>query len=176
MFAGLLCAVAAALLAGLAFPAGGATGQPCSTSGLTIRLARSFAGLSHVGGYITFTNRTWSPCRLSGWPTVTAVSASGTRSVALHSRETWWGPYKNLTRIPIVILHHGQSAYTVFAGDDAYGEGQTRCPPPYRTLRVTPPGNTRATVISAWIPYLGQYLPSCDRIVVSPVVPKNDLP
>ena len=66
----------------------------CSTDGLTIRMARSFAGLSHVGGYITFTNRTWSPCRLNGWPTLTAV----TRSVALHT-QTWWGPYKNLTRI-----------------------------------------------------------------------------
>ena len=94
--------------------------QRCSTDGLTIRMARSFAGLSHVGGYITFTNRTWSPCRLSGWPTLTAV----TRSVALHT-QIRWVPDKNLTRIPVVTPQHGDSAYAVFAGDDNYGQGQT---------------------------------------------------
>ena len=49
------------------------------------------------------------------------------RSVALHT-QIWWVPDKNLTRIPVVTPHHGDSAYAVFAGNDNYGQGQTHCP------------------------------------------------
>ncbi len=55
------------------------------------------------------------------------------------------------------------------------GLGQPR-PPPYRRLRVTPPGSSHSTVISAWIPQAGAYLPACYRVSISPVIARSLLP
>jgi len=63
-----------------------------------------------------------------------------------------------------------------FAGSDTATAGHTGCPPPYRRLRVTPPGSSRSVVLSAWLPTLDAYLPACSRIVVTMVVPASALP
>jgi hypothetical protein len=52
----------------------------------------------------------------------------------------------------------------------------TSCPPPYRRLRVTPPGRSHRSVVSAWIPHYGAYLPACYRVSISPVIPRSLLP
>src|SRR6266550_1630047 len=58
----------------------------CKTSGLTIRLLHTGAGLGTAGGYIGFTNRARRACSLTGWPTLVAVAASGRRQRAVHVR------------------------------------------------------------------------------------------
>jgi hypothetical protein len=82
-----------------------------------------------------------------------------------------FGPRPTIRGVPVVTLRHGGLAVAVFTGGDNPGSGKTRCGAPYRRLRVTPPGNFRSVELSAWLPYLDGYLPSCTRIEISFVVP-----
>ena len=75
----------------------------CATSDLTIRLVRSFAGLSHVGGYIGFTNRSSMTCSLSGWPTLVAVTDAGAAARAVRVRSTWFGPYTKISGAAVPV-------------------------------------------------------------------------
>jgi hypothetical protein len=136
-------------------------------------LSRSLVAAGNVGGYIAFTNRARGSCRLSGWPTLVAVGPGGT-AVARRVRSTMFGP--NLRGIPVVRLRQGATAKAAFAGSDIPGPGHTSCPPPYRRLRVTPPGSSRSVTLSAWLPTLDAYLPACSRIEVTMVVPAAALP
>jgi hypothetical protein len=152
----------------------GAT-RPCRTSDLRITLVHSGAAAGTVGGYVAFTNRAGTPCRLIGWPTLVAVTAAGAQTTALHRRSTMFGPSPKLTGMPAVLLRHGERADAVFTAGDNPGPGKTICPPSYRHLRVTPPGSTTSVQLSAWLPYLDAYLPACTDIEVSMVVPASDL-
>jgi Protein of unknown function (DUF4232) len=169
--------VAALTLVGLAL-AGPAqpesTLRTCSTAQLHIWVTHTFAGLGTVGGYLAFTNRTEAECSLHGWPTLTALRP-GASSTAVRVRTTMVGPYA-VRGVPTVRLRHGQTAVAAFAAGDNPGPGQTTCPPSYRRLRVTPPGDTKSALVKAWIWYLGHNLPSCTRIEVSMVVPASDMP
>jgi hypothetical protein len=147
----------------------------CRTRDLTIRLVHSGAAAGTVGGYIGFTNRARGRCRLGGWPTLVAVSAAGTSTTAQHRRSTMFGPRPSIVGVPNVTLRHGQRVDAVFTAGDNPGPGEATCPPPYRRLRVTPPGNVRSVLLSAWLPYLGAYLPACTLIEVSFVVGSSDL-
>jgi hypothetical protein len=140
----------------------------CRTSQLKITMARSGAATATVGGQIWFTSHASAPCQLTGWPTLVAVTAAGRPAAAIRRLSTMFGP--NLTRVPVVTINPAATAEAVFTGGDVPGPGATTCPPPYRQLRITPPGNTQHTVISAWLPYLGAYLPACTPIWISPVV------
>jgi hypothetical protein len=148
----------------------GASLRTCTTSQLTIRVAHWFVGLTHTGGYIAFANRTRTPCRLTGWPTLLGITGTGAATAARHVRSSWYGPY-TVKGVPVVTVRRGQVAEAAFSGGDAPGPGQTTCPPPYRHLRITPPGNSRVVLLSAWFPPLARYLPSCVGIEVSMVVP-----
>jgi Protein of unknown function (DUF4232) len=154
---------------------GAAVGAPrCVDSGLGIRVIRAGAALGNIGGYIGFTNRTGRTCKLSGWPTVVAVTAGGATTTARRVRTTMFGPYR--TRgVPVVTLRPGERADAVFAGSDIPGPGKTECPPPYRHLRVTPPGGSRHVVISGWVRGLNAFMPSCSGILVTMVVPASAL-
>jgi hypothetical protein len=143
--------------------------RTCTTSQLTLHVAQWFVGLTHTGGYIAFANQRHTPCRLTGWPTVVGIPARGPATVALHVRSTWYGPYV-VKSVPAVLLRHGQAAYVAFSGSDVPRPGTRACPPPFRHLRITPPGNSRGVLLSAWFPPLARYLPSCDGIEVSMVV------
>jgi Protein of unknown function (DUF4232) len=146
----------------------------CTTPQLRIRLSRSLVAAGNVGGYIAFTNRSAATCRLTGWPTLVAVRPGGS-TVARRVRSTMFGPSSRLRGVPVVRLRPGATAKAAFAGSDT-GPGRTRCPSPYRRLRVTPPGSSRSVVLSAWLPALDAYLPSCSRIEVTMVVPASALP
>jgi len=74
-----------------------------------------------------------------------------------------------------VTLRQGERAEAVFDVGDNPGPGKTTCPPPYRHLRVTPPGNSRSVLVSAWLRSYGHYLPACTRIEVSMIVPASTL-
>ena len=145
----------------------------CTTSHLYIWVTHSGAALGTVGGYLAFTNR-GSTCVLRGWPTLTAVGPGGTRT-AVRVRETMFGPQPTVKGVPVVRLRHGWTAVAAFtAGDN--GATSARCGPDYRTLRVTPPGNTQNATVSAWIAYYDHLLPSCTGIEVSMVVAASSLP
>ena len=170
-------AIVAATLVALvsAASAHGTAARTCATSQLRIRLAKSLVAAGNVGGYIAFTNRAGVTCRLTGWPRLVAVTRAGTATTAVRVRSTMFGPRPNLRGVPVVILRPGATADAVFAGSDIPGPGQARCPHPYRRLRVTPPGSARSVTISAWLPGLDAYLPSCARIAVTMVVPASAL-
>ena len=154
----------------------------CRTSLLHIWVTRTGVGLGTVGGYLAFTNRGQSSCSLHGWPTLTALRP-GASTTAIRVHETMFGPdekirgiWRSVRGVPTVTLRHGQTAVAAFTGSDI-GLGPTgKCPPPYRTLAVTPPANRASTLVVAWIAYYGHYMPSCARIEVSMIVPAADLP
>jgi len=159
-----------------------ASAPRCATSELHIWLKHTGAALGTVGGYLAFTNRGTTACSLTGWPSLTAFR-QGASTTAIHVRETMFGPWlwvKGLERpvrgVPIVILKPGRSAVAAFTAGDHSGKRSGACPAPYRQLRVTPPGSSTSTVISAWLG--GGYrvfLPSCTGIYLSMVVPASAL-
>ncbi len=154
--------------------------RKCTTPQLHVWVTHTGAGLGTVGGYLAFTNRGPTACRLSGWPTLTALRP-GASTTAVHVHATMFGPYVGGTGpfvrgVPVLRLRHGQTAVAAFTAGDNLGPGETTCPPPYRQLRVTPPGNATSAVIPAWIAYYAHSLPSCTRIEVSMVVPASDMP
>ena len=176
---------AAAVLVSVWFaPAGSARTGPtlatCTTSRLHVWVTHSGAALGTVGGYLAFTNRGLTPCGLHGWPKLEALRP-GASTTAVRVRATMVGPYKGgigpyVRGVPLVRLGHGQTAVAAFTAGDNPGPGRTTCPPSYRRLRVTPPGNTASAVVRAWIAYYGHDLPSCTPIEVSMIVPARDLP
>jgi hypothetical protein len=132
---------------------------------------RGLAAGGTAGGYLGFTSHARRPCILRGWPAVAGVTAAGKTSTAIRELTTMFGP--DVNAVPIVTLKPGALAVAVFTVADGR---PPYCPPPYRVLRVTPPGNDRPVVISAWLhPYVRGYLPACTRIWISPVVPAHDL-
>ena len=86
-----------------------------------------------------------------------------------------FGPRPTIKGVPVVRLARGRRADAVFTVGDAPGPGQTTCPPPYRRLRVTAPGASRSVLLSAWLPFYNQFLPSCTAVEVSFVVPASAL-
>jgi hypothetical protein len=143
----------------------------CRTSQLTITVLRGLAAGGTAAGYLGFTSHAPKPCTLHGWPAVAGITATGKTSTAIRRLTMMFGP--DVTTVPVVTLQPGALAVAVVTVADG---GPPYCPPPYRRLRVTPPGNRRPTVISAWLrPYVRGYLPACTRIWVSPVVPASDV-
>jgi hypothetical protein len=141
---------------------------------LEIRIVRSTFAAGNVGGYVGFTNRTRHACRLSGWPTLLAITRGGTSRPARHVRTTMFGPYRT-HGVPLIILRPGERADAVFAGSDAPGPGETSCPPPYRHFRMALPASSRSVLLSAWLPALDAFMPSCAGITVTMVVPSSAL-
>lgn len=151
----------------------GAPAAPeCQRRQLKIRIIQGGPAAGTVGADIGFTNDGSTPCRLAGWPALTAVGPAG-RAVPRRTLEVFAGPA--LTRPPVVTISPGARAVAVLAGPDAPMPGTTTCPPPYRRLRVTLPGDTRAAVIPAWIPSSGD-MPACGPLEVSPLSPASALP
>lgn len=175
-------AVAAVLVLTLAGVAHSETSpRTCSTRHLHLWVTHTDAGLGSVGGYLAFTNRGRTTCTLSGWPRLTAFR-KGASTTAVHVRMTQYGPFlsraeRSIRGVPVVQLRRGQTAVAAFAVADHDAGPTGACPPPYRQLRVTPPGITTSAVIPAWsIASLGQRMPSCSHIDVTMVVPASDIP
>ena len=149
--------------------------HPCTTSELTVSLVRGLFGLGNAGAYIGFTNRGSTPCRITGWPTLVALGSTGEEVPARHVRSTYLGP-DSARGVPVVTLRPGARADAVFAGTD--NPDNTRppnCGSTIRRLRVTPPGDSAAVLVSAWIPTLREYLPGCQTLSVTMVVPASSL-
>jgi hypothetical protein len=139
---------------------------PCTARQLTTSVVDTGGAAGTVGGWLRFLNTSSLPCRLSGWPTVVGVTASGATTLARRSNALLGRPSGAALS---VRLNPGDAAVAEFVGSDHPTAGAMTCPPSYRTLRVTPPGTgTSAT--------LGSDLPACAGIEVSMVVPVASVP
>ena len=148
--------------------------RPCRTSQLEIKMGHNGPAAGTVSAYIEFINRSVRVCDLRGWPTLIAETAAGGSARAGNGPASEFaGVTATGVGVPTVTLKPNQRADAVFSAAD--GQGITPCGPRYRTLRLTPPANTKAVTISAWIPNLDAFLPSCSHIHVSPTLPSSYL-
>ena len=133
----------------------------CVTSQLKISLTNTSALAGQAGGYLKFTNNSGTPCRMTGWPIVTGLTAKGQATQLRHLQSSMFGAWHYSAPSPVVALQPGDSAYAIVAADDKPAGSSNRCPAPYARLRVSPPGDSGNVTISAWLPGAGSYLPSC---------------
>jgi hypothetical protein len=140
----------------------------CGTAQLKISLTHTGALAGQAGGYLSFTNSGSSPCRMSGWPAVTGVTAGGRATPLRHLRSSMYGAWTYSSPPPTVELKPGDSAYAIVAADDKPAGSSTSCPAPYTQLRVTPPGGSGSVTISARLPGANSYLPGCTAADGSP--------
>jgi|SRR5271166_350252 len=141
---------------------------PCAASQLNVSVTHSGALAGQAGGYLRFTNDSQTPCRMTGWPVVTGLTAAGTATPLRHAQSTMFGAWHYVAPPPVVTLQPGDSAYAVVVADDQPAGGQARCPAPYVRLRISPPDGSGSVVVSAWLPGAGSYLPSCPSANGSP--------
>jgi Protein of unknown function (DUF4232) len=140
----------------------------CVTSELKISLTATGALAGQAGGYLKFTNDSGSPCRMSGWPTVTGLTAAGQATRLGHLQASMFGAWHYTAPPPVVTLQPGNSAYAIVAADDKPAGSSSRCPAPYTRLKVSPPGDPESVTISAWLPGAVSYLPACTSADGSP--------
>lgn len=146
--------------------------RTCPASQLTIKLIYGGPAAGTIGGVIGFANHGSTRCQLTGWPTL-AAAGPARRENSEHTLSVFAGP--TLTRPPVVTIKPGALAVAVLAAGDHPGPGTAKCSLPFHRLLVAPPGSTRATTVSAWIPNFDAYLPACTPIRISPVIPASDL-
>jgi Protein of unknown function (DUF4232) len=140
----------------------------CVTAQLKISIIDTGALGGQAGGYLKFTNDSRTPCRMSDWPTVIGLTATGKATRLRNLQLTMFGAWHYTAPPPVVTLQPGDSAYAVVAADDHAVGASTRCPAPYVRLRVSPPGDSGNVTISAWLPGARIYLPSCASAKGSP--------
>ncbi len=140
----------------------------CVTSRLKISLTNTSALAGQAGGYLKFTNDSRTLCRMSGWPAVVGLTATGQATRLRHMQSSMFGAWHYTAPPPVVTLQPGDSAYAIVAAYDKPAGDNTRCPAPYVRLRVSPPGDSGNVIISAWLPGAVSYLPACASANGSP--------
>jgi hypothetical protein len=140
----------------------------CAASQLKISLTNTGALAGQAGGYLKFSNQAGTPCRITGWPAVTGLTAAGTATPLRHAQSTMFGAWQRVSPLPVLTLQPGQAAYAVVAAQDQPVGGNATCPAPYVHLRVTPPGGSKSVVLSAWLPGARSDLPACRSVSGSP--------
>jgi hypothetical protein len=151
-----------------------ATVASCGSSQVQVTLTHTGAAAGTVGGFLTFTNHGSKPCKLTGWPQVTAITKAGKATKVAHASDTMIGGWTYATPVPVLVLAPGHSGYAVLESSDV-AINATSCPPPYTRLKVTIPGGSAASALSAWLPGADAYLPSCLGANGSPVVRISDI-
>jgi hypothetical protein len=141
----------------------------CQTSQLKIAIGPTGAAAGMAGGDLEFTNTASAACQLVGWPQLVGVTSSGTSHTSVRVHSTEFGPF-NGGQVSPVSIGAGDTAGVAFI------VGANNCAATYRTLTVTPPGNTESVKLSAWLPRVQTYLPACAPINVSPLVMASQLP
>lgn len=140
----------------------------CVTSQLKISLTNTTALAGQAGGYLKFTNNSGTPCRMTGWPAVTGLTAKGQATRLRQLQSSMFGAWHYSAPPPVVALQPGDSAYAIVAADDKPAGSSTHCPAPYARLRISAPGDSGNVTISAWLPGASTYLPSCASASGSP--------
>ena len=141
----------------------------CTTAQLTVTLTNTGALAGQAGGYLKFTNDTSTTCRITGYPSVAGLTATGRAATFRQARSTMFGAWQYSAPLPILTLRPGDSGYAVVAADDNPAGTQSGCPSPDVRLRVAAPGSASTVVISAWLPGARTYLPTCTSIGGTPV-------
>ncbi len=155
-------------------PTASAAAAACASADLAITALNAGGGVGTVGGWLRFQNVGTEPCTLTGWPQVVGVTAGGARTTAGQAMALLDSPV--ISGTPVVAIAPGESAFAVYAGGDNPTGSAGSCPPPYHTLQVTAPGTTKSVSVSAYNAWLGQDLPSCVGIEVTPVMGASLMP
>ena len=142
-------------------PSPASAGGDCATSALSISLVNTGALAGQAGGYLKFTNDSGTACRMSGWPKVTGLTATGQATPLRHLQSSMFGAWHYTAPPAVITLKSGDSAYAVVAADNKPAGASTSCPAPYVRLRVSAPGDSGNVTISAWLPGAVSYLPAC---------------
>jgi len=140
----------------------------CVTSQLKISIIDTGALAGQAGGYLKFTNDSRTPCRMSEWPAVFGLTATGKATRLRNLQSTMFGAWHYTAPPPVITLQPGDSGYAIVVADDHAAGSSTGCPAPYVRLRVSPPGDSGNVTISAWLPGARSYLPSCTAAKGSP--------
>jgi hypothetical protein len=140
----------------------------CAAGQLKVSLTHTTAQAGQAGGYLAFTNDGSTTCHLSGWPTVTGLTAAGKATTLRHLQSSMFGAWTYSDPPPTVTLKPGDAAYAIIAADDKPAGNSTSCPAPYTSLRVSPPGGSDSVTISARLPGANSYLPACAAADGSP--------
>ena len=143
-------------------------GEDCATSQLSISLVDTGALAGQAGGYLKFTNDTGTACRISGWPSVTGLTATGQATPLRRMSSSMFGAWRYTAPPAVITLKSGDSAYAVVAADNKPAGNAVRCPAPFVHLRVSAPGDPGTVTISAWLPGAVSYLPACASAAGSP--------
>jgi hypothetical protein len=166
-----------------ATPSGPPAGSgECAASQLRIALTDTGAVAGQAGGYLEFSNDGSTPCRMTGWPTVTGLTAAGKATPLRRAQSTMFGAWRRVSPLPVRTLRPGEAAYAVLAADDMPAGRSPGCPPPYVRLRVAPPGSPVSVLVSAWLPGARSYLPACTSASGAPtaensaITPLSSLP
>ena len=107
--------------------------ESCVASQLKVSISNSGALAGQAGGYLRFANDSHAPCRMTGWPVVTGLTAAGTATLLQHAQSTMFGAWHYTAPPPVVTLQPGDSAYAVVVADDAAGWRAGSLP---RTIRA----------------------------------------
>ncbi len=144
----------------------------CRTAQLRVEL-HAAASLGVLHGYLSFTNTSHSGCTVTGWPTVIGVPATGMATAGI--RERFGTPVARAVQgTPTVDLKPGATAIAAIDATDVPISGN-ECPPPYKYLKVAPPGEERVTVISARVNAVMGSFPSCSGLHYDVMQPSADL-
>jgi hypothetical protein len=141
-------------------------------------LAAGFGGGGPALGYLDAVVRfvdIGRGCRISGWPTLTAVIAG--HSIA-ETRRTTSSPAADggidLTPVATVRLEPGQVAYVIIDGTDDPPDGDRSCPP-FDRFVIRLPGMSEPFSLTALAPgYLPRF-PDCGSLGRTPVLPASDV-
>jgi hypothetical protein len=136
----------------------------CRTAALAVSTGGTDAGSGHRSLVLLFTNTGRQQCRLTGYPTVTALHRDGGGTTpARHTPSGYLGGLAAGRKPPVVTLNPAQTASAMveaLAFDPDTGNACT----PFVTLLVAAPGDT-ATTRLAWT------TDGCGTLEIHPVVP-----
>ncbi len=144
---------------------------PCRTSELKISLGPGGVAASRWAALLELTDVGNASCTVTGWAAIAGVTSSGTTSPATNRADSMDG--LNATGVPrLTLAPGGKAGIDISGADNAAGGGS--CPPPYRQLRVSAPGDSTSMTIPTTTTVFSTGLPSCAPLTASPVRPLND--
>jgi len=120
---------------------------PCSASVLRVRQGPGGAGLGNVAIPFYLTNVGKVTCRLSGYPSLTAITTSGARILLKPGHGTYFGD------MTAVDLPPGARGTYLLAGSDVcFGAVTTTTQPVYRAVVVELPSGRGSFVVKSFPP------------------------
>jgi hypothetical protein len=136
----------------------------CATSETSITTSSGGVGMSHVGLVLRFLNLGVIPCRMSGYPTVVLIGASGSRAITVTKTPSGYlgGLAPGTGTSPEVTIEPGQSASSLLEGVDFGGTNQNACPI-VRSLLVAPPTDAQSVRVAT-------RFDGCTDVEIHPVI------